>query len=71
MKRFVSTLLALALAVGMGLPLAASATDVVNWDKEPAAWALEQMEDLADGGILGQGNYNPTGTMTRGRFCYL
>ncbi len=70
MKRFVSTLLALALAVGMGLPLTASASDMVSWDKEPAAWALEQMEDLADGGILGQGNYNPTGTMTRGRFCY-
>ena len=37
---------------------------------EEIARLKEQLEDLADAGILAQGTYNPTAVMTRGRFCY-
>ena len=68
--RILSAALALLLAVGACMPQASAVISEVKWEKEPASWALEQMEDLADGGILGQGTYNPTVIVTRGQFCY-
>ncbi len=70
MKRayFAGTALALCLTLGLCRMPAMAAN--VTWREEPADWAAEQMEDLADGGILGQGTYDPTATMTRGQFCY-
>ena len=68
--RLLSGALALALLAGACLTPALAAIAEVTWEKEPASWALEQMEDLADGGILGQGTYHPTVIMTRGQFCY-
>ncbi len=68
-RRILTAVLALALAAGLW-KVPASAVYQVNWDPQPADWAKEQMEDLADAGILAQGTYNPTAVMTRGRFCY-
>ena len=69
-KRFLSLMLVLALTVGACLSPASAAMGTVEWKEAPAAWALDQMEDLANGGILGQGTYHPSATMTRGGFCY-
>ena len=68
-RRILTAVLAVALAAGLW-KVPASAVYQVNWDPQPADWAKEQMEDLADAGILAQGTYNPTAVMTRGRFCY-
>ncbi len=67
-KRILRAALALTLTAG-ACTLPASAAGV-KWEKEPASWAVEQMEDLAGAGILGQGTYNPTVIMNRGGFCY-
>ena len=69
-KRCLGVALALLLTLGTWAAPASAVMAEVTWDKEPAAWAIEQMEDLASGGILGQGGYNPTAIVSRGQFCY-
>ncbi len=69
-KRCLGVALALLLTLGTWAAPASAVMAEVTWDKEPAAWAIEQMEDLASGGILGQGGYDPTVIVSRGQFCY-
>lgn len=69
-RRFFDAVLPLLLAAGTCLSPPRAAGAEVEWWEEPAPWALEQMEDLADGGVLPHGTWDPTGIMTRGQFCY-
>ena len=66
-NRILAGVLALALTVS---PWTVPAAAGVDWAEEPASWAIEQMEDLANSGVLGQGSYHPTVIMNRGQFCY-
>ena len=55
-RRILTAVLAVALAAGLW-KVPASAVYQVNWDPQPADWAKEQMEDLADAGILAPVSY--------------
>ncbi len=66
MKRLISLFLAVALL--MGLPLSASANESFNDINNH--WAKSQIQWVADRGLMsgvGGGQFNPTGTVTRGQ----